>query len=101
LVTTVFGTQLLDDVENVPSILFVDSDDLLAIRENVEIPVFYLDIKKRYENIKTSLVTNKKFSNDRVDATDILETCEVNFDISEPFSRIAEAVKQRRLSKND
>ena len=92
LITKVFGTQLLDDIESVPSILFVDSEDLLAIRENIEVPVFYLDRNKRYENSEKGLVTNEKYSNDRVEAKGILETCEENFDISEPFSRITEAI---------
>lgn len=92
LITKVFGTQLLDDIEHVPSILFVDSEELLAIRENIEIPVFYLSINKKYENSEKGLVTNEKYSNDKVEAKGILETCEANFDISEPFSRITEAI---------
>jgi len=92
LITKVFGTQLLDEIANKPSIIFVDSEDLLAIRENIEIPVFYLDLKERNENGEIGLVTNKNFSNDRVKAKDVLETCEGNFDISEPFSRITEAI---------
>ena len=92
LITKVFGTQLLEDIANEPSIIFVDSEDLLAIREKIEIPVFYLDIKTRSENNEEGLVTNEKFSHDRVEAAYILETCEKNFDISEPFSRITEAI---------
>jgi len=88
----VFGTQLLDDIEHIPSILFVDSEDILAIREYIEIPVFYLDIKTKYESSEKGLVTNEKFTHDKVNAKGILETCEANFDISEPFSRITDAI---------
>lgn len=99
LITKVFGTQLLEDIENVPSIIFVDSEDLLAIRENIEIPVFYIDTNKKDEHIEKGLITNEKYSFDKEEAKDILETCAENFDIYEPFSRITEAVTNKEASE--
>jgi hypothetical protein len=96
--------KLLKDLPFPPDVLFVDTKELLAIRNAVEIPTAYLSKSITSKDDPGRLTTLEYSTDSNLDDQDIvgriLASLETYVDLVEPFTRMREALKEA-IKKSD
>jgi hypothetical protein len=98
ILTKLCGVPLLGIITNKPTILFVSQPAFLDIRNDIEIPVLFIERTTNTEQIDTnsfSKQSHKSFPNDN----DALTALPIEFELTEPFDRIKKAIEV--LGKQD
>ncbi|MFC1636382.1 hypothetical protein ACFL5Z_16255 [Planctomycetota bacterium] len=100
----VIGQKLLKDIPSVPDVLFVDTQDLIAIRRISNIPTAFLSRNTDSEADPGRITTLAYDTGVNMDDRDIvgriIASLETYVDLVEPFTRMREALKETVKSKD-
>lgn len=94
----VIGRELLKDLPIVPDVLFVDTEQILAIRQITDIPVAFLSKSPEHEDDPGKLTTLHYDTGSHIDDQEVvgrvLSSLEAYVDLVEPFTRMRDALKE-------
>ena len=94
----VVGQKLLKDIPSVPDVLFVDRQELVALRQITDIPTAFLsrsaDDEADAARLTTLAYDTSSNTEDEEIVGRILASLETFVDLIEPFNRMREALKE-------
>ena len=94
LSTEIFGTKLLNDLEHQPTIVLVNEEYMLKLRDKIDYPIIFVQNENsNMSNSQLKKITHPENEKDLEKSEALLIKCEKKFDILEPFNRINQAIK--------
>ena len=86
--TEVGGSKLIDNINEVLSVILVKEKSLVELRKNIKIPILCVNEQNSGKEGKIEFIAYDDYQEDIAKTHQILDICNSNFDVTEPFERI-------------
>jgi hypothetical protein len=105
ILADLIGKTLIEKTSTQPALVVVDSAALLALRSRIDIPVVAVTtdthsvpdaLSLNHSRSKRPILYPVKFSDDGPRIAQLLDTVDAAVELSEPFSRVREAIVEAR-----